>query len=131
MKKKPLGEVLRRIREEAGISQRDLARTTGMPVGQISMLETSGRPNPGFLTIAKLAKGLHVSLDALASECAWGDADAATSSSLAPSERDHLAMLREIETAKNEAQKVTTRLEALLQPPTPRAKKPAKRKRPS
>jgi len=119
--KKTLGTVLRRVREEAGVSQRDLARLTGMAVGQISMLETSGRENPGFMTIARLAKALRVSMDALASECAWGGGDPAASS-LAETERGQLDLLREIETAKTDALRVVNRLETLLE------KKAARRK---
>jgi len=94
------------------------------------MIETSGRPNPGFLTIAKLAKGLRISMDALASECAWDGASEATSS-LETTDRERLATLREIETAKGEAQRVVSRLEALLEKKAAASKKQGKRKKSS
>jgi transcriptional regulator with XRE-family HTH domain len=122
--KKMLGTVLRRVREEAGVSQRDLARLTGMAVGQISMLETSGRVNPGFMTIARLAKALRVSMDALATECAWGG-ETLAASSLVASDRERLALLREIETAKTDAQRVVDRLESLTESKSVRRKRKA------
>lgn len=111
--RKPLGEVLKNAREEAGISQRDLARLADMPTGQISKIETGISPNPSFLTVARIAESLKISLDAVASQCAR-PATAAPKGTLEPADRERLRMLREIETAVREGEKMNARLRALL-----------------
>jgi len=66
MASKALGEVLRQAREDAGLSLRDLARITGMPIGQLSGIETGARRDPGFSTMMRIVDGLGVSLDDIA-----------------------------------------------------------------
>lgn len=59
-----LGENLKRIRTEKGISQGDIMRTLGMPKSFISNIE-NGKTNPTLSTIAKLAKALSVKIEEL------------------------------------------------------------------
>ena len=59
-----LGQNLKRIRTEKGISQGDIMRTLGMPKSFVSSIE-NGKTNPTLATIAKLAKALSVPLEDL------------------------------------------------------------------
>ena len=59
-----LGENLKRIRTEKGISQGDIARALEMDKGFISNIE-NGKTNPTLATITKLAKAVGVSVDEL------------------------------------------------------------------
>lgn len=59
-----LGQNLRRIRTEKGISQGDIVRKLGMPKSFVSNIE-NGKTNPTLATIAKLAKVLNVSVSDL------------------------------------------------------------------
>ncbi len=59
-----LGENLKRIRTEKGISQGDIVRELGMPRSFVSSIE-NGRTNPTLATIAKLAKAIGVSVGEL------------------------------------------------------------------
>jgi transcriptional regulator with XRE-family HTH domain len=59
-----LGENLKRIRTEKGMSQGDIVRELGMPRSFVSSIE-NGRTNPTLATIAKLAKAIGVSTDEL------------------------------------------------------------------
>lgn len=61
---KKLGNNLKRIRTEKGISQGDIARELGVSRGFISNIE-NGKTNPTLATIAKLAKVVGVSADQL------------------------------------------------------------------
>lgn len=61
---KKLGQNLRRIRTEKGISQGDIVRTLGMPKSFVSSIE-NGRTNPTLATISKLAKAIGVSVGEL------------------------------------------------------------------
>lgn len=54
-----LGENIRRIRKEKGLSQSDLAKKLGVPYQQIGQYENAKR-NPKLETIAKLARALEV-----------------------------------------------------------------------
>lgn len=128
--RKPLGEVLKNAREEAGVSQRDLARLADMPTGQISKIETGISPNPSFLTVARIAESLKISLDAIASRCTSPNA-ATLKAALEPADHERLRMLREIETAIREGEKTNARLRALLDQKPTSDKKQAKRKKPS
>lgn len=128
--RKPLGEVLKQARESAGISQRDLARLTDLPTGQISKIETGVSPYPSFLTIARIAESLKVSLDVIASRCASGSAPG-TKTTLGASDHERLVMLREIETAVREGEKTLARLRALLAKESPSPTKQSKRKHPA
>jgi transcriptional regulator with XRE-family HTH domain len=128
--RKPLGEVIKNAREAVRVSQRDLARLADMPTGQISKIETGISPNPSFLTVARIAESLKISLDVIAAQCASGNV-ATIQSTLEASERKRLIVLREIETAVREGKKTTARLEALLEKKPAPGNKQGKRKKPS
>ena len=61
---KKLGQNLKRIRTEKGISQGDIVRTLGMPKSFVSSIE-NGKTNPTLATITKLAKAVGVSVGEL------------------------------------------------------------------
>ncbi|MFA5780612.1 MAG: helix-turn-helix transcriptional regulator [Elusimicrobiota bacterium] len=56
-----LGQNLKRIRTEKGLSQGDIMKTLGMPKSFISNIE-NGKTNPTLSTITKLAKAMGVSV---------------------------------------------------------------------
>lgn len=55
------GQKVRAIREKAGLTQREVARRSGLDVTYISGLERSVR-NPSLMSLEKLAKGLGCSM---------------------------------------------------------------------
>lgn len=59
-----LGENLKRIRTEKGITQGDIARALEMDKSFVSNIE-NGKTNPTLATIAKLAKALGVKIEEL------------------------------------------------------------------
>lgn len=59
-----LGQNLKRIRIEKGLSQGDIVRKLGMPKSFVSNIE-NGKTNPTLTTITKLAKAVGVSVDQL------------------------------------------------------------------
>lgn len=59
-----LGENLKRIRVEKGMTQGDIVRTLGVSRSFVSNIE-NGKTNPTLSTIANLAKALGVSSDEL------------------------------------------------------------------
>ena len=59
-----LGQNLKRIRTEKGISQGQIARTLKTDKGFVSNIE-NGKTNPTLATIAKLAKAVSVSVNEL------------------------------------------------------------------
>ena len=59
-----LGENLKRIRTEKGITQGDIARALEVDKSFVSNIE-NGKTNPTLATIAKLAKAIGVSIDEL------------------------------------------------------------------
>jgi XRE family transcriptional regulator of biofilm formation len=54
------GNKLKRVREAKKLSITDLAKTTGLPQGYISELESGKKKNPGPKTVEKLAKALGI-----------------------------------------------------------------------
>ncbi len=58
---KTLGENIKRIRMEKGISQIDLANMCDFEKSNMSRIESGGN-NPTLLTMIKIAKALNVSL---------------------------------------------------------------------
>ena len=56
------GVKLREARLDAGLSQEDLHRMTGVSRDTISKMETGDRPNPHPRTLRKLAEALGVSV---------------------------------------------------------------------
>lgn len=59
-----LGENVRRIREEKGMTQIELCRKLELDRAYMSNIE-NGKKNPTLATIEKIAKALGVSLDEL------------------------------------------------------------------
>ena len=59
-----LGDNLKRIRTEKGISQGDIARELEVDKSFVSNIE-NGKTNPTLATIAKIAKAIGVSVDEL------------------------------------------------------------------
>ena len=59
-----LGENLKRIRTEKGISQGEISRILDVDKGFISNIE-AGKTNPTLATIAKIAKAIGVSVGEL------------------------------------------------------------------
>jgi transcriptional regulator with XRE-family HTH domain len=60
-----LGEAVRAIREERGISQVQLAEATGFMQSWISNVE-HGRRNPSWSNVVRLSQGLGISVSKLA-----------------------------------------------------------------
>lgn len=56
-----VGDRLRQMRQDAGMSQRQLAEASGVPHGQISMIET-GRSSPSVASLRKILGGLSVTM---------------------------------------------------------------------
>jgi transcriptional regulator with XRE-family HTH domain len=63
-----LGEALHLARRRRALTIKDLAVDTGVSPTIISLIETGKRPQVSFAVIAKLAKRLLVSLDALVAQ---------------------------------------------------------------
>jgi transcriptional regulator with XRE-family HTH domain len=57
--------VLKRMREEKGWTQRDLAKQAKVTPGYIAQLEMGVRKNPSLETLKRLAKALGVPVTAL------------------------------------------------------------------
>lgn len=69
-----LGEMIRKYREEKGISQRAFARRAGLSNAQIAFMErgfgTSGKPfEPTFDTLRKVARAMGTSPEVIMTEC--------------------------------------------------------------
>jgi len=58
-----VGERLKTLRQEAGLSQRQLAERAGVPHGQISMIET-GRSSPSVASLRRILGGLGITMSA-------------------------------------------------------------------
>lgn len=112
--RKLIGPVLRKAREAADLSLRDLSRLSGMSVGQISQLETGVRPDPAFSTVARLAAALQLPLDALAAQCGYGEGPVEAVSGLTQSARERLRTMRGIEDASAVARRLAEHLESLV-----------------
>nr|MBC7245520.1 helix-turn-helix transcriptional regulator [Chloroflexota bacterium] len=66
-----LGQAIRAIRQEAGLSQKELAEAAGIDQSYLSMIESGQRHNPGTRLMARLAQALHVSMDELAARAGY------------------------------------------------------------
>jgi len=62
MSPKRLGRVIQKLREEQGMSQRDLAARAKVTQGYIAQLETGLKKNPSLPVLRRLAKALGVPL---------------------------------------------------------------------
>ncbi len=91
-----VGMALRRCREEAGLTLRDVSRASGVSINQISQVETGRRLDPAFSTVARIAIGLKLSLDAVAKFAGYAEAGPALESRLSATERKRLATMREL-----------------------------------
>jgi len=60
-----LGSIIRKLREEKGFSQRQLASLSGVSNTEISRIESSERKQPSQETLSKLAKCLSISYEEL------------------------------------------------------------------
>jgi transcriptional regulator with XRE-family HTH domain len=60
-----LGERLKRTREDAGLSQRQLADAAGVYLSIVYKIEQGNNPNPQVASLAALAFALDVSVDEL------------------------------------------------------------------
>lgn len=56
----PLGETLRRQREQMGMSQAQLAASAGLSQGYLSQIENSEVANPSAAVLFRLAQALHL-----------------------------------------------------------------------
>ena len=56
-----LGQRLRAVREQSGVSQRALAKKTGVPNSTISLIE-SGKMNPSVGALRRILDGIPISL---------------------------------------------------------------------
>ena len=61
---KKLGQNIKRIREQKGMTQGDICRSLNLDRGYISSIE-SGKRNPTLSTLKKLADALKISVDEL------------------------------------------------------------------
>lgn len=68
---KSIGEVLRTRRVRLGLSQTDVAKIVGVAPNQISRVESGGRPNLYFETVARIAFALEIPLDDLSAQCGF------------------------------------------------------------
>lgn len=104
----PIGQALRKARVAAGLSQSDVARLTGMSVGQISQIEAGVRKSPAFVTVLRVARALHISLDSLVGE-------GGASASLFPqSDRERVALRRKTVELQREVRRLSHGLEEIL-----------------
>ena len=60
-----LSERIKILRESVGMTQRDVARRSGLTIKTISAIESDPRTNPTINTLQKLADALNVSVDRL------------------------------------------------------------------
>ena len=101
---KKIGEVLREARLQAKLSIRQVERTSKMPAGAISQIETGRTKEPGFSSVSRLAKAIGVSLDDL-------DARVVGSGPKATEKRGAAVALAEIVKFQSESERAAKRLE--------------------
>lgn len=65
-KPKSLGQVFRRLREEAGLTRFALAKAARLDPAVLTRIETDERPNMRFSTVCQIAGALGVSMDDIA-----------------------------------------------------------------
>jgi len=63
--KSKIGEVIKKLRLESGISQDVLSKKADLSFHTISKIEAGATPNPTIDTVKKIAEALGVSLDVL------------------------------------------------------------------
>ena len=62
MKASPISRIMKRLREQRGLTQLALAKKSGVAQGYISDIEAGRKQNPGIETLQKLAKALKVTV---------------------------------------------------------------------
>lgn len=60
-----IGENLRKIREQKGLTREDVVRLSNLTLSTIYKIETNKMPRPSFEVIESFAKALGVSLDSI------------------------------------------------------------------
>ncbi len=66
---------LRRLREQAGLTQENLADRSGLDVGTIRQLEQGTRTNPHWQTVCALARGLSIDVVGFIGTDGWQPPD--------------------------------------------------------
>ncbi len=67
MTKRQVGKVLKRLREEKGLTQVQLCERARVTQSYLAMLESGERENPSLDVLQRLAQALRVRLEALLS----------------------------------------------------------------
>ena len=82
-----LGQRIRAVREERGLTQQAVARSAGIATDMVSRLENGHYTSPGLRTLLRIAEGMDVSLASLLPDAAasapGSDPDGALKSRLA------------------------------------------------
>jgi transcriptional regulator with XRE-family HTH domain len=60
-----LGEAIRRARSRQGLSQQELAARSGVAYATVRKIERGETANPGFFTVADIARALGLRLDVM------------------------------------------------------------------
>jgi len=63
-----LGDKIRKIREEKGLTRDDIVRKTDLTASTLYKIETNRMPKPSFEVTSKIAKALNCTLDELVQE---------------------------------------------------------------
>jgi transcriptional regulator with XRE-family HTH domain len=66
-----LGQAIRAVRQQEGLSQKEVAEAAGIDQSYLSMIESDQRKNPGTRIMARLAQVLQVSIDDLAARAGY------------------------------------------------------------
>ncbi len=86
-----LGNRIRSVRKEAGLSQEELARRAGISLNAVRHIEQRGQTDPHYSTLDKLSKVLDMSVDELMGAVAAGKGEAPEEGEAGPTiERDYL-----------------------------------------
>ncbi len=62
---KVLSKNIKKLREQAGLSQDQMARKAGIPYSTYLKIENGVTPNPSIQTVLSIAEALDISLDKL------------------------------------------------------------------
>ncbi|HTV74753.1 MAG TPA: helix-turn-helix transcriptional regulator [Candidatus Acidoferrales bacterium] len=68
---RPVGPILKAVRENLGLSQAAVGRRAGIEGSHVGRLESGVRTNPRWDVVARIAAGLGLSLDDLAARCGY------------------------------------------------------------
>jgi transcriptional regulator with XRE-family HTH domain len=118
---RPIGRLLREARIRRNLSLRDVERLSGLSVSHISRTEVGASVSPAFLTVARIAAVLGVSLDALSAQVGV----AATSPIDDGSVPDATRTAKALDVARASAQAILDALDTARP-----ASKPKRRRRP-